>query len=279
MSDDIETLVARLPQLGDAVLVTLQLTVGGALLAMVVALLLGFGSRTRTLWVRGPSRVVVEFFRGTSLVVQFFWLFYVLPAFGFKLESMAVGILALGLNYGAYGAEVVRGSINSVPRGQWEACTALNLGPVHRIRRVIFPQAWALMLPMLANLLIQLLKGSALATYVYLHDVFFWTDQLRTATRDTFFSFTVGLVVYFVIAYVLTWGMNGLEARAKRRLGVVPTRPTLRDVLRVRPADPASPGTAPSGRPATGDDVATAGSQDDEAGARVATGARRGEDS
>jgi polar amino acid transport system permease protein len=247
MSDDIQTLVARLPQLGDAVLVTLQLTLGGALLAMAAALLLGLGSRTRSLWVRGPSRVVVEFFRGSSLVVQFFWLFYVLPAFGFKLESMAVGIVALGLNYGAYGAEVVRGSINSVPRGQWEACTALNLGPVHRIRRVIFPQAWALMIPMLANLLIQLLKGSALATYIYLHDVFFWTDQLRTATRDTFFSFTVGLLVYFVLAYLLTWCMNGLEARAKRRLGVATNRPSLREAFRVRPTDP-----APVGRAATG---------------------------
>ena len=248
MSDDIQTLVDRLPRLGDAVLVTLQLTVGGALLAMAVALLLGFGSRARTLWLRAPSRVVVEFFRGTSLVVQFFWLFFVLPAFGVKLESMAVGVLALGLNYGAYGAEVVRGSINAVPRGQWEACTALNLGPVHRVRRVIFPQAWALMIPLLANLLIQLLKGSALATYVYLHDVFFWTDQLRTATRDTVFSFTVGLLVYFAIAYLLTWGMNGLEARAKRRLGVVPTRPSLREVLRVRPPRAQRPGDVPTKR-------------------------------
>ena len=275
MSDDFQTLVARLPQLGDAVLVTLQLTVGGALLAMVVALLLGFGSRTRSLWVRGPSRVVVEFFRGTSLVVQFFWLFFVLPAFGVKLESMAVGILALGLNYGAYGAEVVRGSINAVPRGQWEACTALNLGPVHRIRRVIFPQAWALMIPLLANLLIQLLKGSALATYVYLHDVFFWTDQLRTATRDTFFSFTVGLLVYFVIAYLLTWCMNALEARAKRRLGAGPTRPTFREVFRVRPADPTPSGGAQPLRTAAGASAVTSGTT---SGQPVTVGTPRGED-
>jgi polar amino acid transport system permease protein len=234
MSDDIQELIARLPDLGSSVLVTLQMTVGGALLAMFVAVVLGFGSRTRTLWVRGPSRIVVEFFRGTSLVVQIFWIFYVLPVFGFKMEALAVGIVALGLNYGAYASEVVRGSIASVPQGQWEAATALNMTWLHKVRRVIFPQAWALMIPMLANLLIQLLKGSALAYYITLHDVNFWTEQLQRSTRDTVFSYTAGLLVYFVIAYVLTWGMNLLEERAKRRLGRG-TKPTLRETFGLKP--------------------------------------------
>ncbi|MDQ4025864.1 MAG: ectoine/hydroxyectoine ABC transporter permease subunit EhuC [Actinomycetota bacterium] len=219
MSDHLQTLIDRLPRLGEAVLVTLELTLGGAALAMIVALLLGFGSRTRTLWVRGPSRVVVEFFRGTSLVVQLFWLFYVLPVFGFKMEALAVGIVALGLNYGAYASEVVRGSIESVPKGQWEAATALNLSWFHRVRRVIFPQAWALMIPMLCNLLIQLVKGSALAYYITLHDLNFWIVQLRRGTSDTLFSYGIGLLVYFAIAYLLTLLMNWLERRAKRRLG------------------------------------------------------------
>jgi polar amino acid transport system permease protein len=234
VSDDIQSLISRLPSLGDAVFVTLELTVGGAVIAMVVALLLGFGSRTRSLWVRGPSRVVVEFFRGTSLVVQLFWLFYVLPVFGFKMEALAVGMVALGLNYGAYASEVVRGSIASVPKDQWEAAVALNMSWFHRVRRVIFPQAWALMIPMLTNLLIQLLKGSALAYYITLHDLNFWTVQLRRATSDTIFSYTVGLLVYFVIAYLLTWGMNWMEERAKRRLGRG-TRPSLRETFRTKP--------------------------------------------
>ncbi|PRZ06339.1 amino acid ABC transporter membrane protein 1 (PAAT family) [Isoptericola sp. CG 20/1183] len=234
MSDDFQTLIDRLPGLADGVLVTLQMTLGGAVLAMLVAVVLGFGSRTQTLWVRGPSRVVVEFFRGTSLVVQLFWVFYVLPQFGFKMEALAVAILALGLNYGAYASEVVRGSIASVPQGQWEAATALNMTWFHKVRRVIFPQAWALMIPMLANLLIQLLKGSALAYYITLQDVNFWTVELRRATADTIFSYTAGLLVYFVIAYLLTWGMNLLEERAKRRLGRG-TRPSLRETLGLKP--------------------------------------------
>ncbi len=234
MSDFLETLINRLPALGDAVLVTLEMTLGGAVLAMAVALVLGFGARTQSLWVRAPSRVVIEFFRGTSLVVQIFWIFYVLPVFGFKMEALAVGIVALGLNYGAYAAEVVRGSIESVPTGQWEAATALNMSWFHKVRRVIFPQAWALMIPMLANLLIQLLKGSALAYYITLHDVNFWTVQLRRATNETIYSFAAGLLVYFVIAYLLTWGMNWMEERAKRRLGRG-TKPTLRETFGLKP--------------------------------------------
>ncbi|MCK0118865.1 ectoine/hydroxyectoine ABC transporter permease subunit EhuC [Isoptericola sp. S6320L] len=234
MSDDLQALIDRLPDLGTSVLVTLEMTLGGAVLAMVVAVVLGFGSRTRSLWVRGPSRVVVEFFRGTSLVVQIFWIFYVLPQFGFKMEALAVAVVALGLNYGAYASEVVRGSIESVPKGQWEAATALNMTWSHKVRRVIFPQAWALMIPMLANLLIQLLKGSALAYYITLHDLNFWTVELRRATADTIFSYTAGLLVYFVIAYLLTWGMNLLEERAKRRLGRG-TRPSLRETFGLKP--------------------------------------------
>lgn len=232
MSDDLQTLVDALPRLGDAILVTLQLTVGGAALAFVVALLLGLGSRTRSLLVRGPSRVVVELLRGTSLVVQLFWLFYVLPVFGFRLESLVCGILALGLNFGAYGAEVVRGSLAAVPTGQWEAAVALDLGPVHRLRRVVFPQAWPLMIPMFTNLLIQLVKGSALATYILLHDLNYFIEQLRRSTQDTVFSYGVGLVLYFALAYALTLLMNALEVRAKHRVGA---GPSLRQVLSFTP--------------------------------------------
>lgn len=234
MSDNFQTFAGLLPQFGEGILVTLQLTLGGAVLALIVAFGLGLGSRARTRWARVPSRVVVEFFRGTSLVVQIFWLFYVLPLppFYVELDPMACGIIALGLNYGAYASEVVRGSINSVPKGQWEAATALDLGPVHRLRRVILPQAWPLMIPMFTNLLIQLVKGSALAAYITLHDLNFMIVELRRGTTDTIFAYTVGLLIYFAIAYLLTLLMNALEARAKNKVG---QGPSLREILRVAP--------------------------------------------
>jgi polar amino acid transport system permease protein len=235
MSDNLNALETMLPRLADGLLVTLQLTVGGATLAFVIAVALGLAARHHSTVVRGPARVLIEFFRGTSLLVQLFWLFYVMPQLGLTLSSLFTGVLALGLNYGAYGAEVVRGAINSVPKGQWEAAVALSLSPVRRMRKVIWPQAWAIMIPSLSNLAVMLLKGTAVAYVILMHDITFVTEQLRQRTNDTFFSYGVGMVMYFAIAYLIVLLANALEIRAKNRLG---TGPPLRDVF--RPRDPAA---------------------------------------
>lgn len=220
MTENLEALQGALPYLLDGLFITLQLTVGGALLAFVVAIGLGLLARFENILLRGFARAVIEVFRGTSLLVQLFFLFFVLPLppFNLELPSVLVGILGLGLNYGAYGAEVVRGSINSVARGQWEATTALSLSRSQRMWRVIFPQAWALMIPSLTNLLIQLLKGTAVVYLITIVDFTAELNKLRIDT-DVFFAYSLGLVVYFVIAYILTIAMNALEARAKHRLG------------------------------------------------------------
>ncbi|WP_354002784.1 amino acid ABC transporter permease [Microbacterium elymi] len=132
-ADLLSALQSALPTLGSAVLVTVELTVAGALLAVIIAIALGLMARLENIVLRGIARVIIEFFRGTSLVVQLFWLFFVMPMFGVEWPPLLVGILALGLNFGAYGAEVVRGSINSVPTGQWEATTALSMSPTQRM--------------------------------------------------------------------------------------------------------------------------------------------------
>ncbi|GAB2522480.1 ectoine/hydroxyectoine ABC transporter permease subunit EhuC [Paramicrobacterium agarici] len=218
MGENIAALIGALPLVGEGVWITIQLTIGGALLALLIAIGLGLLARFENIVLRGIARAVIEFFRGTSLVVQLFWFFFVMPQIGVELPAMFVGILALGLNYGAYGAEVVRGSINSVPSGQWEATTALSMGSAQRMWRVIFPQAWALMIPSLTNLLIQLLKGTAIVSFITLADLTYATDKLRNST-DTFFAYGVSLIIYFVIAYALTLIMNALEVHAKHKLG------------------------------------------------------------
>ncbi|MBX4167069.1 ectoine/hydroxyectoine ABC transporter permease subunit EhuC [Rhodococcus pyridinivorans] len=228
----IELLWNSFPQLFDGLLVTVKLTLGSAVFAFLLAVALGLAAGAKNLVLRGSARVFIEFFRGTSLLVQLFWFFYVLPLFGFRLESIVCGILALSLNYGAYGAEVVRGAIASVPKPQIEAATALNFGYWQRMRRVVFPQAWAEMIPPLTNLLIQLLKGTALASYILLQDLTFQIEQLRRGSGDTIFAFGVGLVLYFVLGYLLTLLMNALEVRAKSRLG---TGPTLREIFGLAP--------------------------------------------
>ncbi|GHC99946.1 ectoine/hydroxyectoine ABC transporter permease subunit EhuC [Zhihengliuella salsuginis] len=219
MTDHLASLAEAAPRLAQGLSVTVQLTIFGALLAFAIAVVLGLMAGSSSLWLRGPARVVIEFFRGTSLVVQLFFYFFVLPQLGVDLHPMVCGVLGLGLNYGAYGAEVVRGSINSVPAGQWEATIALSLSPAQRIRRVIFPQAWALMIPSLTNLLVHLMKGTAIVSAITLADFTFHLDQLRRVTSTMFSYAAVGLIGYFVLALVLTGIMAMLETHAKHKLG------------------------------------------------------------
>ena len=137
-----------------------------AVIAVVVALLAGLGKLSHNKLIRGISVVYIEIFRGTSLLVQLYWIYYVLPLFGVPLDNFTAGILGVGMNLGAYGAELVRGGIQSVPRGQYEAAIALNMSPIGRMRRVIMPQAILNMLPPWGTLLIELLKGTALVSLI-----------------------------------------------------------------------------------------------------------------
>lgn len=219
MTDNFSTLLSFLPQLWEGVQVTIILTVAGSIGAIIIALVLGLTMTSTHALLRVPARIIVEFFRGTSLLVQLFWLFYVFPLLGVELDPMICGIGALALNYGAYSAEVVRSSIKTVAPGQWEAAIALSLSPTRRMIRVIFPQAWALMIPSLATLLIQLLKGTAVVSFITLQDLTDKITQLRQSTNDTYFAFTIGLIIYFVLAWLIQEFMNFLERRATAALG------------------------------------------------------------
>lgn len=217
---DVPTLADWIPNLWRGLQVTVLLTVLGAILMLLVSLVLGSASRSDRLWLRGSARTVIEFFRGTSLFIQLFWLFFALPQLGIRFEPLLVGVLALGLNYGAYGSEVVRGSLNAVPREQWEAATALSFSPWQRMRRIIWPQAVVLMLPAFNNLLIQLLKGTPLVITISLVDLFTMGDFFRRAGGDVLLMFLVVLpALYLALAYTMTFAMNLLEVAAKARLG------------------------------------------------------------
>ncbi|QDQ96878.1 ectoine/hydroxyectoine ABC transporter permease subunit EhuC [Tomitella fengzijianii] len=244
MGDQLDAVLDHLPDFQHGLVVTLELTAGGTVLMFILAFTLGLASTSPAVVVRGAARVVIEFFRGTSLVVQMFWLFYVLPQLGVEISPMLCGILALGLNYGAYGAEVVRGSLGAVPVPQREAAVALGFSPVDRFRRVVFPQAWVQMIPPMKVLIIQLLKGSAIASAITLVDLNFQGEILRNATGNTFLAYGIVLVLYFIIAYVIEWLMKGVEYLAKHRLGLVDT--AWWDPRRRMTATPAPAGAAPS---------------------------------
>lgn len=225
-------------QVGSGLWLTVQATVYGALLAFVLSFAFGFMGRSGYTVVRGLSRVIVEFFRGTSLYIQLFWLYYALPPLtGYELSALFCGVVAFGLNYGAYGSEVVRGALNAVPRAQWEAAVALNMTPFQRMRRVILPQAWVQMIPSLTSLLIMLLKATPLLWLISAADLTQVVQAMRDRTGATVPAYLTLLVMYFVLAYLLTLAMNALERSAKTRLG---QREGAKGLFRSRSAAPAT---------------------------------------
>jgi len=167
------------------------------------------------------ARVYIEFFRGSSALVQLFWLFFVLPHFGILLEPVTVGIVGLGLNGGAYGAEIVRGAVLSVARGQYEAATALNMSRAQAMRRVILPQAFVAMMPPFGNLFIELLKSTALVSLITITDLTFRANQLVVYTLQSMEIYGITLNIYFVMALAIIVFMRRAERRLARGLARV----------------------------------------------------------
>ena len=199
-------------------LVTVQLTVLGCALALVMAFLAGLGRLSRLWVIRALATSYIEFFRGTSIFVQLFWAYFVLPFFGLPLTPMQAGVLALGLNVGAYGAEVVRGAVQSIGKEQYEACTALNLTRSQCMRHIILPQAFVVMLPTFGNNAIELLKATAVVSLISLADMTFQAQVVRAQTGSTLFPFVTILVLYFVMASMISFATRGLERRLARGL-------------------------------------------------------------
>jgi polar amino acid transport system permease protein len=202
-----------LPPLLGGLIVTLEVTAGGACLALVMAFAGGLGRVSRVRAVRLAAGAYVEVFRGTSALVQLFWVYFVLPFFGLAVEPLTAGILVLGLNIGAYGSEVVRGALQAVPLEQREAAVALGFSPAHTLRRILVPQAVPVMLPPAGNLLIELLKGTALVSLVTLNDLTFAAQTLRADTLRTPEIFALVLLLYFAVALALGKSTRLLERR------------------------------------------------------------------
>ncbi|MDQ0376954.1 ectoine/hydroxyectoine ABC transporter permease subunit EhuC [Amycolatopsis thermophila] len=200
---------------------TVYATVGGIALTIVLAFLAGLAMLSRSRTVRFISRVYVEGFRGTSEVVQLFWLYFVLPALvGFKLVPLFAGIVVLGLNHGAYGAEIVRGAVQSVPPAQREGAVALSFSPAQRMFRVILPQAVVEMLPPFNNLFIQLMKSTALLYFISAGEITEKGELLRPVYGSQLvLIYGVELLCYLAIAVIITIVMRVLERVLSRRLG------------------------------------------------------------
>ncbi|WP_372965761.1 ectoine/hydroxyectoine ABC transporter permease subunit EhuC [Marinobacter sp.] len=204
----------------DGTLITLGQFGLAVVVAVIAALVSGLMKMARFKAVRGIAVVYIEIFRGTSLLVQLYWFYFVLPLFGITMDKFTVGFLTVGLCYGAYGAELVRGAIQSVPRGQWEAALALNMSTAQRMRRVILPQALVAILPPWGNLMIEILKGTALVALISVADLMFETRQINNNTYLSAQAFGTALIIYYIFArFMVTPIMRWLERVMARKIG------------------------------------------------------------
>jgi polar amino acid transport system permease protein len=191
-----------------------------AVLGIGISLVMGLLKLSENRLFRATAITYIEIFRGTSLLVQLYWIFFVLPLFGITVEKFTAGYLAVGMNIGAYGAELVRGGILAVPKGQWEAALAINMSPAKRMFRIILPQAFVNMLPPWGNLMIELLKGTALVSLISVADLMFEAKQINGTTFQSAQVFGAALIIYYILARVLvTPFMRWLERFMARKMG------------------------------------------------------------
>ncbi|WP_206952434.1 ectoine/hydroxyectoine ABC transporter permease subunit EhuC [Trinickia acidisoli] len=204
-----------IPLLAKGAVVTVEIAACAIVLAVFMACLANVLRAAPWRVVRWLGNGYVEVFRGTSLLVQLFWFFFVLPLppFNLALTPFTVAIVGLGLHYGAYGSEILRGALRSVPHGQYEAALALNMSPAMRMRRIILPQAMINALPPATNLMIELIKGTSLVSLITLSDLTFRARQLDEATLETAKIFALTLIIYFVLAQCLVALMRRVELR------------------------------------------------------------------
>ncbi|MDT0571433.1 ectoine/hydroxyectoine ABC transporter permease subunit EhuD [Streptomyces sp. DSM 3412] len=205
-----------LPHFRDGLLVTLQALALGSVVSFLLGLVWALLVRTPTRWVSWPVGVVTEFIRNTPLLVQLFFLFYVLPEWGLTFSALTTGVFAIGLHYSTYTMQVYRAGIEAVPVGQWEAATALNL-PVRRTWTVvILPQAVRRVVPALGNYVISMLKDTPILMVITVPEML---SEARLYAQETF-RFTEPLTVigvaFILISYLASLLLRTLERRLVR---------------------------------------------------------------
>lgn len=206
-----------LPQLLDGVWVTIYLTFLTMPVALVLGLLLALArldTSPRVLaWV---AAAVVEVVRGTPLILQLFYIYFVLPYAGVRLDPILAAVIGLSINYAAYLSEVFRGGIAAVDRSQWEAGQALAMRHGAILRRIVLPQAVRIVVPPVGNYFISLFKDTALVSTIGVAELLF---QGRIIASDTFqyvSVFTVIFIIYFLVSFPAQRGVRRLETRLAR---------------------------------------------------------------
>lgn len=213
---DWEFVVEIIPLLLEGLKITVAATLVGFFIAAILGLLMALGRRSAIKWISYPTTAIIEFIRMTPLLVQLFFMFFVLPRYGLRLPAFTAGVIALGLHYGAYNSEVYRAGIDAIGKGQWEAAIALNFSPLDTWRRIILPQAIPPMYPALGNYFIAMFKESALLSAITVTELMYTATVIGTNTFRFVEPITMAGALYFLISYPSSLVVRKLEARYAR---------------------------------------------------------------
>ena len=205
-----------MPTLIEGVQITIIATILGFALAAGIGLVIAILRRSKTWLVAKPVGFLAEFIRGTPLLVQLYFLFYVLPDIGITLSPLVAGVIGLGLHYGTYTAEVYRAGIENVARGQWEAAKACNLSTGQTWRHIVLPQAIAPMIPALANYLIAMFKETPLLSAITVLELMNQARSIANFNYRYIEPLTMVGVFFLVISLISVFGVRALERRFGR---------------------------------------------------------------
>jgi polar amino acid transport system permease protein len=206
-----------LPILGIGLIVTLEATVLGFAIALVLGLIFALLRRSRIPAVAWTLAVVIEFIRDTPLLIQLFFLYYVLPMYGIVLPAFLTGALALGLQYSAYTSEVYRGGLDAVPRAQWEAATALNLTRGRTYRDIVIPQAIPRILPAMGNYLVSMLKDTPVLSVVTVLDMLGLANMIGDRTFEYLVPLSMVGLIFLILTLICSAGLHVLERVLPKR--------------------------------------------------------------
>jgi polar amino acid transport system permease protein len=206
-----------LPILAQASIVTVEATLLGFALAATLGLALAIMRMSPTVWVSWTAVAVIEFVRSTPLLIQIFFLYFVLPEFGIVLGAMTAGVMALGLHYGCYCSEVYRAGLDNIPKGQWEASIALNLSPVVTFRDIIIPQAIPPVVPALGNYLVALFKETPLLSAIAVLELMQTAKILGSEYFRYIEPITLVGLFFLVFSLISAWLVRRVEAHLNRR--------------------------------------------------------------
>ncbi|SIR64937.1 ectoine/hydroxyectoine ABC transporter permease subunit EhuD [Pseudomonas sp. A214] len=206
-----------LPDLLRASLNTVGITLIGFLIAIVLGLFLAIGRRSRKVWLSWPATAVIEFIRSTPLLIQVYFLYYVLPNYGLSLTAMQVGVLGIGLHYACYIAEVYRSGLDAVPRAQWEAVTALNIAPYNAYRNIILPQALRPIIPPLGNYLVAMLKDTPVLSAITVVEIMQQAKNIGSEHFRYLEPITMVGLFFLALSLALAYLVRRLETRMELR--------------------------------------------------------------